>query len=171
MKLPKISFFNSARGCTKGCKLHTFIGRELYANVFELFIYDTRANMKRGIQKWIQTRNYQKIAKEETSIAGMVLEEDADKLHVEKDGTESKVFAAMFLNEADFSIETVAHECLHAAMVYERNVLRYLGLYEGNDDTGESAEERLAYTIGEYIDIILRQCILHKIKIKYVDKE
>jgi hypothetical protein len=156
---------------SKGCKLQTFIGRALYANVFELFVYDTRANMKAGIQKWITTRNYKTIPKEETSIAGMVLEEEDGATYVDSDGFEYKVFAAMFLNEADFSMETCAHECLHVTMVYERNVLRFMGMYEGNDDTGEAAEERLAYTIGEYIDLILKQCIKHKIKIRYIDEE
>jgi hypothetical protein len=126
--------------------------------------------MHAGIKKWVSSRNYNELLKNDPSIAGMVLEEEDGIKYTDKDGFECKVFAAMFLNEADFSIETVAHECLHVTMVYERNVLRFMGMYEGNDDTGEAAEERLAYTIGEYIDLILKQCIANNIKIRFVDE-
>jgi hypothetical protein len=155
---------------TKGCRLQTFIGRVLYANVFELFMYDTRENMLSGIRRWTSENHY-KDTPPDINIAGMVLEEDGDRKIIDEDNNECKVFAAMFLNEADFDIQTLSHECLHVTMVYERNILRFVGLYEGNDDTGEAAEERLAYTMGEYVDLILRQCIKHNIKIKYIEDD
>jgi hypothetical protein len=164
-----MKLFRKKAAFSKGCVLQTYVGRSLYANGFELYVYDTREHMMSGVQKWVTTRNYKDF--KDATIAGIVLEEDEGKTLVNEDGEECRVFAAMFLNEADLNMETLTHECLHVTMVYERNVLRYVGLYEGNDDTGEAAEERLAYTIGEYVDLILKQCIKNKIKVRFIDVE
>jgi hypothetical protein len=152
----------------KTLRLKTHIFRDLYANAFELYIYDTRANMAKAVTKFVQKQGYSDVSNGDDAAA-MVLEQNGK--FVDKDGTDFTVFAAMFLNEADLSINIIAHESVHAAMDCERNVIKFIGLYDGNDGTGEASEERLAYTIGEYVDKIITECIEHKIKFQLSEKK
>ena len=59
-----------------------------------------------------------------------------------------QVFAIMFLNEEHLDAGLIAHECLHAAMAYERFVNGFEMCY--GDDCGPS-EERLAYLMTAFI--------------------
>jgi hypothetical protein len=156
---------------SRGCKYKGYVGRQLYANVFEVYIFDTRANMVNGVQKWVQERHYKKFNSEEITVAGLVLEEEETKTVTNaEDGIDYCLFAAMFLNEQDLTIDIAAHEAVHAAMVHERNIIKYIGLYEGNDDTGEAPEERLAYTIGEYVEQIMLVCQKEHINLRVSPK-
>jgi len=75
-----------------------------------------------------------------------------------------KVYGAIFLSEEDISVEIVAHEAVHATMEIEREAIRYMGGYHGNEGTGYSAEERLAYTVAELTNEMLKE--IEKAKIK-----
>lgn len=167
-----MGLFKKIKKLSLGCKVQTHISQTLYANAFELFIYDTRKNMLAGCNKWLANNNYKNDKMDvNADYAGLVFENEKMPIIVNTEGDDYKVFAAMFLNEQDLTMNILAHESTHAAMVLERNVIRYVGLYDGDDGTGASSEERLAYTIGEFVENILHACIKYKIKLKYVEEE
>jgi len=149
-----------------GCRLQTIISQNLYTNGFELYIYNTKANMMKGIKKWLIKNHYQNTEVSQDML-GVVYEYTKLK-SVEYEDDNFQVFGAMFLNEPYLTMDIIAHECVHAAMTLERNVIRYMGVYDGNDGSGQAPEERLAYTIGSFIDNILRACIKKKINVKLV---
>jgi len=152
----------------KGLKLEKYISQALYANSIELFIYDTKVNMIAGMRKWLIANKYNKTAEEQFSLVGCVFENNRNQTYRDKHGEEYKLFAALFLCEEFLSMDLLAHECLHVAMTLERNIIRYCGLYDGNDGSGNAAEERLAYCVGDFMDQILRACIKEKVKLKFV---
>jgi hypothetical protein len=125
--------------------------------------------MVNGIKKWLQKHGYDQNI--DSDVAGMVLENHKEEIKIDKDDQELKIFAAMFLNEQDLSMNVIAHESVHAAMDYERLIVRFLGVYDGNDDSGEAPEERLAYTVGEYVEEIVKLCHIYKVKIGDEDKK
>ena len=149
---------------SKGCKIETIISQTLYTNAFELFVFDTRKNMLEGIKKWLQKGGYQN---DVTQMSGVVYENEKQPV-IKHNDEEYRLFAAMFLNEDEFSVDILAHECVHAAMTCERKIVRYQGLYDGNDGTGSSPEERLAYTVGDFVENVLKVCLEKKIKVKYI---
>jgi hypothetical protein len=125
--------------------------------------------MHTAIDKWVREHGFAGLSNGDDDTAGMVLDTD-DKYINKTECQEYYVFAHMFLNEADLSINIIAHECVHAVMTYERNVTRFLGCYDGNDGTGEAAEERFAYTLGEFVDNVITACLEHKIKFHLSEK-
>jgi len=152
-----------------GCKLKTIIGQGTYLNGFELYVYDTKINMHKGLKKWFQVHNY----KNESvghDVCGMVVENhDLEKRIINDD--EYHIFAAMFLCEEFLCTDIIAHECTHCAFVLERNIFRFVGLYNGDDDTGVAPEERLAYNIGDFTESIFKTCSKNKLKIKYFESK
>lgn len=147
-----------------GLILETVISRSLYTTGFYLYIYKTRDQMISAIKKKHGARNACEL--NDGGACGVVFE--ADDIYVDKvEKEEYQIFAEMFLNEADLDMDILAHECVHTTFILEREVLRFIGLYDGNDWTGEAPEERFAYTIGDFVDAILKKCIDNGIQLKF----
>jgi len=154
---------------SKGLKLRTYIYRPLYANAFELIIYNKREEMEKGIESWLSAQGQRDKIED---VAGTVYENDNLPSFVNKeDGLTYKCFATMFLNVEDLSVEIIAHECGHVVFILHREIYRYLGHYLGNDDSGDSIEENYCYTLGEYIDEVMKICIKNKLNVKLTTKE
>jgi len=166
--LPKL-FPSKRKQFSKGCRLETVISQVLYNNAFELYVYDSRKNMQFGIRKWLISNKYTNVI--DYDISGVVLTNDKLTIIKDEDGMEKRIFAAMFLCEEDFDMNLLTHESIHAAMILEREVLRFCGLYDGNDESGYAPEERLAYTVGEFVDVILEKCIEANIKVRFITKK
>jgi len=148
-----------------GLKLKIIISQLLYTNAFELFIFDTKKNMLNGIKKWLK-ENKAELNIEFNSAIGITIENMKYPIINEND-EEYKIFGAMFLCEEFLDIDLLAHECLHMAFLLEKNIYRFIGQYNV-DNSGNSSEERLTYSMSEFIKNILKQCIKNKIKIELV---
>ena len=58
-----------------------------------------------------------------------------------------EMFGYMFLSEEFLNPQIIPHECLHAAMEYERHCMWFSMNYHDDDD--DKNEERLAYYLGD----------------------
>jgi len=147
----------------KNLILDTVISRPLYSNGFKLKVYNTRKNMLGAIKNNYNARNF---AADINDAAGVVFEMD-DIWEDKKNCEEYKLFAIMYLNEEDIDVDIITHECTHAAFIHERNIVRYIGIYDGNDGTGDSPEERFCYTIGAFVDEVIKACLESKVNLKW----
>ena len=143
--------------------VNTIIARPCYSNGFRLRIYKTRKTMFNAIKN-----NYEQKRMDINleDAVGVVFETD-EIVDNKKEQEEYKLFANMYLNEEDINVDVIAHECTHATFMFERNVMRYLGVYDGNDGTGDSPEERFAYTLGSFVDEVIKACIENKVNLKW----
>jgi len=123
--------------------------------------------MNMGVNKWLKKVGYKSKYDPDLGAAGLIYENNKNQ-EIEFEGEDYKLFAAMFLNEEDLHVNIIAHEVTHIALTLERNILRFVGVYDGNDGTGNAPEERLAYTIDEFMEKIIRVCIDKKVKLTLV---
>jgi len=148
-----------------GCRLHTIVSQFLYTNAFELFVFNNKDNLMKGIKKWLSENNLK--SEINLDIAGVVFVAGKDRLVTNEFGDECKIFAAVFFNEEHLTAEVISHEAAHLTFMLERNVIRYVGLYGEDDHSGYSAEERYSYTIGDFVDSIINKCQKAKLKLKW----
>ena len=148
----------------KNLKLRKTIWQNLYTNAFEIFVFKDRKSMVNGICKWAKLNKY-KLNFEDLEVMALIFENESLP-EVEIDGYEYRMFATIFFNEEDLNINIIAHECVHAAFILERNVLRYIGNYVGNNGTGISSEERYAYNVDNFLAKVVQECLAAKLKVK-----
>ena len=77
------------------------------------------------------------------------------------------IIAHMFLNQDNLTHGIIAHECLHVGMARERFLLRF-GMDYGDGLTPLDNEERLAYYVGDIVELVTECLTGHQFRIKRV---
>jgi hypothetical protein len=137
--------------------LKKLIYEDAYTAGFYLYVYDTQDEMKKGIEKW-HDENGLKFA-DMIDCVGLCIESPYYDEVKDNDGREVVVFAHVFLTHEALCVGTIAHECLHATITFERKMLRYEGGYGDRLDNGNDEEERLCYRCEAFVDLVIRACI------------
>lgn len=78
-------------------------------------------------------------------------------------------FGTMYLNREDLCYSTIAHESLHAALAYDRNVNCYEMTYEDPSDLNiyPENEERLAALVGSITSAVI-EVLQQELKIRSI---
>jgi hypothetical protein len=82
----------------------------------------------------------------------------------------SRQFGLIFLNKEELDYGIIVHECTHAALYHEAELVCFTGSYKGEYPDNNEPEERLCYKIESYVNSIIKNCIQNDVKIS-VNKE
>jgi hypothetical protein len=140
--------------------LDFYVTEEDNDSAFRVKVYKDYTDFCEGIELWYR-KEHGKDTIFDTNCDGLVWETDKIR-HKTIDDKRLRIFAHMFLIDKHLWTSVIAHECLHAALSNEKNVVGYHG---GYDTEGQNTEERLAYKQMSYFETVLTKLKEHKLEI------
>ena len=122
-----------------------------FSTSFMLYLFPTEIEMRKEARRRMKRNGCTN--PDDDDFAGMFIPSVYVTNTKHKGNFHSDMFGYMFLAEETIGVGYVAHECLHAAMAYERYRLRFSMDYSDDQKKGtDDHEERLAYYHEDCID-------------------